>query len=50
MVRTSGYKYLKRLRGLLCHKLTAERVETELSYLINHVNDVYSCGSETEMT
>jgi len=50
MVRKSGYKYLKLVHGGLCGKLPAERVETRWTYIIDHVNDVYSGGSETEIS
>jgi len=50
MVRTSGYKYLKLVHGFLCFKLLAESVETRWTYVIHHANDMYSGGSETEMS
>jgi hypothetical protein len=50
MVRKSGYKYLKLVHGVLCRKLPAESVETRWTYVIDHVNDVYSGGSETEIS
>jgi hypothetical protein len=50
MVRTSGYKYLKQEYGVLCRKLPAESIESRLSYSINHLNDVYSGGSESEIS
>ena len=50
MVRKSGYKYLKLVHGVLCRKLPAESVETRCTYVINQVNDVYSGGSETEIS
>jgi hypothetical protein len=50
MVRTSGYKYLKIVYGFLRSKLLAESVETRWCYVGNHVNDVYSGGSYTEMS
>ena len=46
----SGYKYLKLVHGLLCHKVPAESVETRWTYVIHHANDVCSGGSETEMS
>jgi len=50
MVRKSGYKYLKLVYGVLCRKLPAESVETRWTYVIDHVNDVYSGGLETEIS
>jgi len=50
MVRKSGYKYLKLVHGVLCHKLLAESVDTRWTYVIDHVNNVYSGGSETEIS
>jgi hypothetical protein len=51
MVRTSSYKYLKLVYGFLCGKFLAESVEMQWSYVINHVNDMYSGGgSETEIS
>jgi hypothetical protein len=46
----SGYKYLILVLGFLCHKLPAESVEMRLCCVIFHVNDVYSGGSETEIS
>jgi len=50
MVRTSGYKYLKLMHRFLCGKLPAESTETRWTYVIHHANDMYSGGSETEMS
>ena len=50
MVRESVYKYLKLVRGELCRKLPAESFETQWTYVIKRVNEVYSCGSETEIS
>jgi hypothetical protein len=50
MVSKSGYKYQKQVQGVLCHKLPAESIETRWTYVIDHVNDVYSGGSETEIS
>jgi hypothetical protein len=50
MVRTLGYKYQKLVHEFLCHQLPAESVETRWSNFIYQLNDVYSGGSETEMS
>jgi hypothetical protein len=50
MVRKSGYNYLKLVHGVLCCKLLGESIERRWTYIINHVNDVYSGGSETEIS
>jgi len=50
MVRTSGYKYLKLMQGLLCGKLSAESADMRCAYVIDYANDLYSGGSETEMS
>ena len=50
MVRKSGYKYLKLVHEVLCRKLPAESVETRWSCIIDQVNDMYSGGSETEIS
>jgi len=50
MVRKSDYKYLKVVNGVLCGKLPAESVEMRLTYVIDHVNDLYIGGSETEIS
>jgi hypothetical protein len=50
MVSKSGYKYLKQVRRVLCHKLPAESVEMRWTYVIHHVNDMYCRGSETEIS
>jgi len=50
MVRTSGYKYLKVVHGFLYCKLPAESAEMGWIYIIHHANDMYSGGSETEMS
>jgi len=50
MVRMSGYKYQKLLDGLLCGEVPAESAETRWTYVIHNANDVYSGGSETEMS
>jgi hypothetical protein len=49
MVTMSGYKYLKRVYGLFCCKSPAESIELRWSYINNHVNDVYSGGSESQI-
>jgi hypothetical protein len=50
MVRMSGYKYLKLVHQFLYSKLPAESAETRGIYLTHHANDVYCCGSETEIS
>jgi len=50
MVMTSGYKYLKLVHGLLCGKMPAESSAMRWTHVIHHSNDVYSGGSETEMS
>jgi len=50
MVRMSGYKYLKLVHGILCRKLPPKSAETRSTYVIHHANDMYSGGSETEMS
>ena len=50
MVRTSGYKYLKLVHGLFCCKLPIKSAEMSWTYVIHHADDVYSGGSETEMS
>jgi len=50
MVRKSGYKYLELVDGVLCRKLPAESVETRWTYVIAHVNHMYSGGSETKIS
>jgi hypothetical protein len=50
MVRTSGYEYLKLVYGLFWHKLPAESVKTQRSYIIIQVNDMYRGGSEALMS
>jgi len=49
-MRTLGYKYLKLVRRFLCGKLPAESADMRWTYIIHHANDVYSGGSETEMS
>jgi len=49
-VSTSRYKYLKLVHACLCGKLPAESAEMRWTYVIHHANDVYSGGSETEMS
>jgi len=44
------YKYLKLVNGCLCGKLLAESAEMRWTYVIHHANNVYSGGSETEMS
>ena len=50
MMRTSHYKYQKLVHVCLCGKLPAESAEMRWTYVIYHTNDVYSGGSETEMS
>jgi hypothetical protein len=50
MVRKSGYKYVKLVHGVLCRELLAKSVEMRWHYVIKHVNDMYSGGSETEIS
>jgi hypothetical protein len=50
MVRKSGYKYQKLVHGVLCRKLLAESVETQWTYIVDHANEVYGGGSETEIS
>jgi len=50
MVRRLGYKYLQLVNGCLCRELPAESADTQWTYLNHHANDVYSGGSEPEMS
>jgi len=50
MVRTSGDTYVNLVHGILCRELPAESFETRWKYIINHVHDLYSGGSETVMS
>jgi hypothetical protein len=50
MVRMSCNEYLNLVYRFLCHKLLAESVGTQWSYVIHHVTDVYSGGSEAEIS
>ena len=50
MVRTSGNKYLQLVHGFVCGELPAGRAEMRWSYIIYYAYDVYSGGSETEMS
>jgi len=50
MVRTLGYKYLKIIHGFSCHKVPAESADMRWTYVIDDANDVYSSGSEIELS
>jgi hypothetical protein len=50
MVRMSGYKYLKLAHGFSCRKFPAKSAEMRWTYIIHHANDMYSGGSETEIS
>ena len=49
-MRTSGIKYQKLVHGLFGAKLIAESAETRWAYVSHNANDMYSAGSETEMS
>ena len=46
----SGYKYRKLVHGLCLRKVPAESAQTRSISLIHQANDVYSGGSETELS
>jgi hypothetical protein len=50
MVRTSGNKYRKLVRGFLYCKLMAERAKMRWICVIRHANDMYCGGLETEIS
>jgi hypothetical protein len=50
MVRISGYEYQNLGHEFLRHKLLAESVEMQWGYVISHVNEGYSGGSELEIS
>jgi len=50
MARTLGYKCLKLVHGFSWSILPTESADTRWTYINHHPNDVYSGGSETEMS
>ena len=50
MVKTLRYKYVKPVHGSLRGKLQGKSAEMRWTYIIHHAKDVYSDGSDTEMS